>query len=50
MCVFAPIDWWVKPIFAVTLIPLVVWSTIRFYGNEQLWNWNCGSKDRGESE
>lgn len=45
MCVFVPIDWWLKLILAVTFIPLVIWSNIRFFGNQQLWDWGCDSKE-----
>lgn len=46
MCAFAPLEWWHRLILAVTLVPLVVLSVTRFYGNHQMWDWGCeASKD-----
>jgi peptidoglycan/LPS O-acetylase OafA/YrhL len=47
ICAVQPFEWWQRLILAVVITPVVVLSTSRFFGVEQLWEWKFS---RGEQD
>lgn len=39
-------DFWLKVVLLVVLLPVTVAATSRFFGVEQLWDWNCSKKSQ----
>jgi hypothetical protein len=48
VCAVQPFEWWQRLILAAVITPVVVLSTSRFFGVEQLWEGKCSRKERGD--
>jgi hypothetical protein len=48
ICAVQPFEWWQRSILAIVITPVVVLSTSRFFGVEQLWEWKCSREGRDD--